>query len=231
MFELFNYHCKHFVCVFFQCDCHPWPPDACPGGDELQTTVDRIRCVRRSWQVPQFNPQQCNFMTRALHVILKSDSSSIFFLQVVWDGVSSAAARNSPSSSRIATNSPLFCNSPQTSRRLLQSWTPRPDTRPSRRRHQTQRKPQGLQNVVTLHLKFWLVISVFVCIFQMSFVHCRLEDKTALLLHLLHDVIDGSQQTVVFVATKYHVEYLSLVRTTKNTVSHSVMCLAWTDSL
>uniref|UniRef100_A0A8C1CMZ8 Helicase C-terminal domain-containing protein n=1 Tax=Cyprinus carpio carpio TaxID=630221 RepID=A0A8C1CMZ8_CYPCA len=45
-------------------------------------------------------------------------------------------------------------------------------------------------------------------IFQLSFFHLRLDDKPALLLHLLRNVVKPQEQTVVFVATKHHVEYL-----------------------
>ncbi|XP_016318444.1 ATP-dependent RNA helicase DDX54 [Sinocyclocheilus anshuiensis] len=43
---------------------------------------------------------------------------------------------------------------------------------------------------------------------KLSFFHLRLDDKPALLLHLLRNVVKPQEQTVVFVATKHHVEYL-----------------------
>ena len=43
----------------------------------------------------------------------------------------------------------------------------------------------------------------------MQFFGLRRDDKPALLLHLLRDVVEEGKQTVVFVATKHHVEYLS----------------------
>uniref|UniRef100_A0A3Q3WD55 RNA helicase n=1 Tax=Mola mola TaxID=94237 RepID=A0A3Q3WD55_MOLML len=43
---------------------------------------------------------------------------------------------------------------------------------------------------------------------RLSFFHLRMDDKAALLLHLLRDVVKPHEQTVVFVATKHHVEYL-----------------------
>ncbi|XP_048045818.1 ATP-dependent RNA helicase DDX54 [Megalobrama amblycephala] len=43
---------------------------------------------------------------------------------------------------------------------------------------------------------------------KLSFFHVRLDDKPALLLHLLRNVVKPQEQTVVFVATKHHVEYL-----------------------
>ena len=47
----------------------------------------------------------------------------------------------------------------------------------------------------------------------MNFFHLRLDDKPALLLHLLRHVVKPQEQTVVFVATKHHVEYVNQVRT------------------
>ncbi|KAK3587969.1 hypothetical protein CHS0354_014486 [Potamilus streckersoni] len=44
-----------------------------------------------------------------------------------------------------------------------------------------------------------------------SFLHCRGEDKVTILLHLLIHVIPSSEQTVVFAATKHHVEYLHMI--------------------
>lgn len=46
---------------------------------------------------------------------------------------------------------------------------------------------------------------------KLSFFHVRLDDKAALLLHLLRNVVKPQEQTVVFVATKHHVEYLKEV--------------------
>lgn len=51
----------------------------------------------------------------------------------------------------------------------------------------------------------------FVWIFQQSFFRCREEDKPAILLYILKHVIDLDQLTVVFAATKHHVEYLHMV--------------------
>lgn len=47
---------------------------------------------------------------------------------------------------------------------------------------------------------------------QLSFFHLRVDDKPALLLHLLRNVVKPQEQTVVFAATKHHVEYLKEVR-------------------
>ncbi|MEQ2180392.1 hypothetical protein GOODEAATRI_000833, partial [Goodea atripinnis] len=47
---------------------------------------------------------------------------------------------------------------------------------------------------------------------QLSFFHLRVDDKPALLLHLLRNVAKPQEQTVVFAATKHHVEYLKEVR-------------------
>ncbi|XP_074547209.1 ATP-dependent RNA helicase DDX54 [Halichoeres trimaculatus] len=43
---------------------------------------------------------------------------------------------------------------------------------------------------------------------KLSLFHLRVDDKPALLLHLLRNVVKPQEQTVVFVATKHHVEYL-----------------------
>ncbi|KAG5834710.1 hypothetical protein ANANG_G00264480 [Anguilla anguilla] len=43
---------------------------------------------------------------------------------------------------------------------------------------------------------------------QLAFFHLRMDEKPALLLHLLRNVVKPQEQTVVFVATKHHVEYL-----------------------
>ncbi|KAL4004628.1 protocadherin delta 2 [Sarotherodon galilaeus] len=43
---------------------------------------------------------------------------------------------------------------------------------------------------------------------KLSFFHLRVDDKSALLLHLLRNVVKPQEQTVVFAATKHHVEYL-----------------------
>jgi len=43
---------------------------------------------------------------------------------------------------------------------------------------------------------------------KLSFIQVRLEDKMAALLHLLTEVFEDGQQTIVFVATKHHVEYI-----------------------
>ncbi|RUS77957.1 hypothetical protein EGW08_014266 [Elysia chlorotica] len=48
---------------------------------------------------------------------------------------------------------------------------------------------------------------------RMSFLSCRDSDKCALLLYLLKHVIKESEQTVVFAATKHHVEYLNMLLT------------------
>uniref|UniRef100_A0A669CIG1 RNA helicase n=1 Tax=Oreochromis niloticus TaxID=8128 RepID=A0A669CIG1_ORENI len=44
---------------------------------------------------------------------------------------------------------------------------------------------------------------------QLSFFHLRVDDKPALLLHLLRNVVKPQEQTVVFAATKHHVDYNS----------------------
>ncbi|XP_074656567.1 ATP-dependent RNA helicase DDX54-like [Tubulanus polymorphus] len=46
---------------------------------------------------------------------------------------------------------------------------------------------------------------------KLSFFQCRAVDKTALLIHLLKQVIKPTEQTVLFVATKHHVEYIRML--------------------
>ncbi|XP_022622744.1 ATP-dependent RNA helicase DDX54 [Seriola dumerili] len=43
---------------------------------------------------------------------------------------------------------------------------------------------------------------------KLSFFHLRMDNKPAMLLHLLRNVVKPQEQTVVFVATKHHVEYI-----------------------
>lgn len=57
------------------------------------------------------------------------------------------------------------------------------------------------------------VYNLYLSIFsQLSFFHVRVDDKAALLLYLLRNVVKPQEQTVVFAATKHHVEYLKEVR-------------------
>ncbi|XP_056384726.1 ATP-dependent RNA helicase DDX54 [Hyla sarda] len=46
---------------------------------------------------------------------------------------------------------------------------------------------------------------------SLSFFHVRAEDKPAVLLHLLRCVVKPQEQTVIFVATKHHAEYLKVL--------------------
>lgn len=46
---------------------------------------------------------------------------------------------------------------------------------------------------------------------QLAFFHIREDDKPSVLLHLLRNVVRPQDQTVVFVATKHHAEYLKEV--------------------
>ncbi|XP_048412630.2 ATP-dependent RNA helicase DDX54 [Stegostoma tigrinum] len=48
---------------------------------------------------------------------------------------------------------------------------------------------------------------------QMAFFHVRSDDKAAVLLHLMRNIIKPQEQTVIFVATKHHVEYLKEIIT------------------
>lgn len=45
----------------------------------------------------------------------------------------------------------------------------------------------------------------------LSFVSCRLEEKPAALLCLMNHVIPKTATTIIFAATKHHVEYLHAV--------------------
>lgn len=49
---------------------------------------------------------------------------------------------------------------------------------------------------------------------KLTYLACRSEDKTAALLHLIKNLIDQKQQTIVFAATKHHVEFIHQVSTT-----------------
>ncbi|XP_076803666.1 ATP-dependent RNA helicase DDX54-like [Clavelina lepadiformis] len=51
---------------------------------------------------------------------------------------------------------------------------------------------------------------------KLAFLHVRLEDKLSVLLHLLRNVFKENEQTVVFVATKHHVEYIKEVLRSSN---------------
>lgn len=50
---------------------------------------------------------------------------------------------------------------------------------------------------------------------KLSFFHVRVDDKVALLLYLLRNVVKPQEQTVVFAATKHHVEYLKELLTSE----------------
>jgi len=68
----------------------------------------------------------------------------------------------------------------------------------------------GLHNPVLIRLDVEAKLSENL---RMSFLHSRLHDKPAMVVHLLKDVIPRNQQTVIFVATKHHVEFIhSLLR-------------------
>ncbi|XP_078083148.1 ATP-dependent RNA helicase DDX54 [Mustelus asterias] len=61
---------------------------------------------------------------------------------------------------------------------------------------------------------------------QLAFFHVRADDKTAVLLHLLRNIIKPQEQTVIFAATKHHVEYLKEVITSQGIdCSHSYSAL------
>ena len=46
---------------------------------------------------------------------------------------------------------------------------------------------------------------------EMTFFHVRHEDKLAALLHLLRNILKPNEKTVIFVATKHHVELLRMI--------------------
>ena len=46
---------------------------------------------------------------------------------------------------------------------------------------------------------------------RLAYLRCREEERRLVLLHLLQNVVPAGQQTVVFAATKHHVEYIRLV--------------------
>merc|ERR1740128_807581 len=46
---------------------------------------------------------------------------------------------------------------------------------------------------------------------KLAFLQSRADSKDAVLLHLLKNVIPAGQQTIVFAATRYHVEYLQVL--------------------
>lgn len=47
---------------------------------------------------------------------------------------------------------------------------------------------------------------------KLTFLTCRPEEKLAVLMCLLKNVIQPDKQTVVFAATMHHVEYIHMVR-------------------
>ena len=46
---------------------------------------------------------------------------------------------------------------------------------------------------------------------KLAFLQSRADSKHAVLLHLLKNVVPPGQQTIVFAATRYHVEYLQVL--------------------
>ena len=57
----------------------------------------------------------------------------------------------------------------------------------------------------------YFVYNTLISWFQLSFFQCRADDKMAILLYLLKTVMKRKEQTVVFAATKHHVEYIHMV--------------------
>lgn len=70
----------------------------------------------------------------------------------------------------------------------------------------------------TLH-KWMLICDIHLIIYvnwlflfkQLAFLMCRSDNRTALLLHLLKNVVKQDELTVVFVATTHQVEYINMV--------------------
>jgi len=46
---------------------------------------------------------------------------------------------------------------------------------------------------------------------KMAYVGCRSEDKIAVLLHLLKCIVKPNELTIIFLATKHHIEYLAMI--------------------
>ena len=55
----------------------------------------------------------------------------------------------------------------------------------------------------------------------MTFLQARNEDKPAVLVHMLRTTVKPHEQTVVFAATKHHVEYLRTVGLTPRVIASS----------
>jgi superfamily II DNA/RNA helicase len=73
-------------------------------------------------------------------------------------------------------------------------------------------KSDGVDNVVCFHRFRLDVESKLPEQLKLAFICCRSEDKSAALLCLLKHVIKPESMTVLFAATKHHVEYLHMVR-------------------
>lgn len=56
-----------------------------------------------------------------------------------------------------------------------------------------------------------------------------MDDKAALLLHLLRNVVKPQEQTVVFAATKHHVEYLKEVRNLLKSFKSFFVCFCFAE--
>ncbi|NWW89669.1 DDX54 helicase, partial [Rhynochetos jubatus] len=77
-----------------------------------------------------------------------------------------------------------------------------PHTRPTSR---VSPRPAGLTEPMLIRLDVESKLSEQL---KLAFFHVRGDDKPAVLLHLLRSVVKPQDQTVVFVATKHHTEYL-----------------------
>lgn len=70
----------------------------------------------------------------------------------------------------------------------------------------------GMIKIIASRLKIVVELSDHLLSQQSMFLYTRSNDKTAVLLHLLRDVIQPNQLTVVFLATRHHVDYVREVR-------------------
>ncbi|ROT61703.1 putative ATP-dependent RNA helicase DDX54-like [Penaeus vannamei] len=66
----------------------------------------------------------------------------------------------------------------------------------------------GLNNPVLIRLDVEHILSENL---KLAFFKCNSEDRLPLLFHLLQNVINSREQSVIFVATSHHVEYLQSV--------------------
>lgn len=58
----------------------------------------------------------------------------------------------------------------------------------------------------------------------MSFFACRPDEKVSMLIYLLRELSAKNEQTVVFTATKHHVEYLQMVSSDPSISLRMTLC-------